>query len=210
MFDVETNEPLFKQWLDRLDSALISNPAMERRVRKDIREVILDVRSKVIRDSGDAFKNGDPRGTRRAIRTSVYKQILGANINIYQSHKSHGTISYFSERTLRPGQRGGNRVQPSDRTIQLQSYPAEDRGFILRFVNSGTDGRYIGGRNGKTEADKIRFILNRPVTPHGAAGWRGKITATNWFKDKTEPQMVESINELATLIDEEINKALNN
>ena len=67
MFDVETNEPLFKQWLDRLDSALISNPAMERRVRKDIREVILDVRSKVIRDSGDAFKNGDPRGTRRAI-----------------------------------------------------------------------------------------------------------------------------------------------
>lgn len=205
MFDVETNEPLFKQWLDRLDSALISNPAMERRVRKDIREVILDVRSKVIRDSGDAFKNGDPRGTRRAIRTSVYKQILGANINIYQSRKSHGTISYFTERTLRPGQRGGNRVQPSDRTIALQNYVPEDRGFILRFVNSGTDGRYTGGRNGKTEAEKITFTLN-----HGGRGWRGKIAATNWFKNKTEPQLVNSMNELATLIDEEINKALNN
>lgn len=203
MIGLEVNDAVVVNQRKFLEQALSTDPKTVKVLQKLIREVILQARSQVINQL--EFKNGDPYRSRLAVRTSVYKQILGANINIYNSRRRHGTQNYTPSRTMRNGQRGGNRRTPSPRTIALQSYAPEDRGFILRFVNSGTDGRYIGGRNGKTEADKTRFILN-----HKSRGWRGKITPTNFFGQAGEKAMVWAADKLANLIDAEFEKIMDN
>ena len=202
MFGVEIDDRVVMQQHKQLEQAMTSNPKMKKLIQEKVREAILDVRSKVVRSN--PFENGDPRQSIRAVRTSVYKKILGANINIYQSRKSHGKVSYLPSRTLRPGQRGGNRIKPSQRTKDLQSYAPEDRGFILRFVNSGTKERYIGGRNN----DGDRF--DRFVMAHNGNGFRGSIAARHWFRNYTEPQIVAAADILATVIDAEIEKQVNN
>ena len=202
MFGVEIDDRVVMQQHKQLEQAMTSNPRMKKLIQEKVREAILDVRAKVVRS--DPFENGDPRQSIRAVRTSVYKKILGANINIYQSRKSHGKVSYLPSRTLRPGQRGGNRIKPSQRTKDLQSYAPVDRGFILRFVNSGTKERYIGGRN--NEGDRFdRFVMD-----HNGNGFRGSIAARHWFRNYTEPQMVAAADILATVIDAEIEKQINN
>ena len=203
MIGLEVNNAVVVNQRKFLEQALSTDPKTVKVLQKLIRDVILQARSQVI--SQLEFKHGDPHRSRLAVRTSVYKQILGANINIYNSRRRHGTMNYTPARTMRNGQRGGNRRTPSPRTIALQSYAPEDRGFILRFVNSGTDGRYIGGRNGKTEAEKTKFILD-----HEGRGWRGKITPTNFFGRAGEKALVWAADKLADLIDAEFEKIMNN
>lgn len=191
------NDALVIKQQDILEKALSTNPKTEKILQKLIRNVILQARSQVISDL--QFKNGDPRRTRLAVRTSVYKQILGANINIYNSRRRHGTQNYTPSRTMRNGQRGGNRRTPSQRTIDLQSYAPEDRGFILRFVNAGTKARYNGGRNDD------RFTKN-----HDGRGYRGSIQGTNFFGQAGEKALVWAADKLADLIDAEFEKIMDN
>lgn len=191
------NDALVIKQQDILEKALSTNPKTEKILQKLIRNVILQARSHVISDL--QFKNGDPRRTRLAVRTSVYKQFLGANINIYNSRRRHGTQNYTPSRTMRNGQRGGNRRTPSQRTIDLQSYAPEDRGFILRFVNAGTKARYNGGRNDD------RFTKN-----HDGRGYRGSIQGTNFFGQAGEKALVWAADKLADLIDAEFEKIMDN
>lgn len=197
MIGLEVNDALVIKQQDILEKALSTNPKTEKILQKLIRNVILQARSQVISDL--QFKNGDPRRTRLAVRTSVYKQILGANINIYNSRRRHGTQNYTPSRTMRNGQRGGNRRTPSQRTIDLQSYAPEDRGFILRFVNAGTKARYNGGRNDD------RFTKN-----HDGRGYRGSIQGTNFFGQAGEKALVWAADKLADLIDAEFEKIMDN
>lgn len=202
MIGLEVNDAVVVNQRKFLEQALSTDPKTVKVLQKLIRDVILQARSQVINQL--EFKNGDPYRSRLAVRTSVYKQILGANINIYNSRRRHGTQNYTPARTMRNGQRGGNRRTPSPRTIALQSYAPEDRGFILRFVNSGTKARYTGGRNG--EGDKFdRFIMN-----HDGRGYRGSIQGTNFFGRAGEQALVWAADKLADLIDAEFEKIMNN
>ena len=127
-----------------LRAAMSTDPKMRKVMQQHIREALFEAR----RDVMSAFPaEHDPREARRAIRTSVYDKVLGGNINILTGKKAHGTNSYEPQRKLTPGQRGGNRRKRSERTKQIMSYAPLDRGFILRFVNSGTKTRVIGFRN---------------------------------------------------------------
>lgn len=202
MLGLEVNDAVVIDQRKFLEQALSTDPKTVKVLQGLIRDVIMQARARVISELD--FKNGDPRRSRRAVRTAVYKQILGANINIYNSRRRHGTQNYTPMRTLRDGQRGGNRRQPSQRTIDLQSYAPEDRGFILRFVNSGTKPRYNGGRNGQdTKFD--RFIMN-----HDGKGYRGSIQGTNVFGRAGERALVWAADKLADLIDGEFEKIMNN
>jgi hypothetical protein len=66
------------------------------------------------------------------------------------------------------------------RTEQVMSYQGADRGFILRFLNAGTDQR------------QTRF------------GNRGSISPRNFFANSSQPAMQKAAEQLSTLIDEMI------
>jgi len=204
MVSLEVNDAVVLEQKQVLEQALSTNHKTQKALQKLIRKAIMEARAKVVSAAKGAMEN-DPRGAARAVRTAVYKKILGANINIYNSRKAHGSTSYEPPRKLTPGQRGGNRMKRSERTARIMSYDALDRDFILRFINSGTKVRYAGnGRNGRTESDYNRFIEN-----HGGRGHRGSIAARNFFCGAGERALVQAADNLANLIDEELENILN-
>ena len=176
----------------KLDRLQAKDSQMEQRITKIIREAIKAARSMVTQDAKGAV-GSDPRHAYKAVRTMVYKRILGGNINILTKRKAgSGKSGYEPPRTLRPGQRGGNRVPRSARTQQMMDYEGSDRGFILRFLNSGTGQRTAGTRNGRLH------------------GNRGNIAARNWFPSSGQRAMNAAaqyiIDEIDRLIAEEFGK----
>ena len=176
----------------KLDRLQAHDSQMEQRITKIIREAIKAARSMVTQHAKGAVGN-DPRHAYKAVRSMVYKRILGGNISILQKRKAgSGKSGYEPPRTLRPGQRGGNRVPRSARTQQMMDYEGSDRGFILRFLNSGTGQRTAGSRNGRLH------------------GNRGSIAARNWFPSSGQRAMNAAaqyiIDEIDRLIAEEFGK----
>jgi len=199
MIGLEINDSVVMEQRQVLEQALSTNPKTQKALQKLIRQVILEARAQVV--GSIQFQNGDPRQTRRAVRTTVYKQILGANINIYNSRRAHGSTSYEPPRKGTTG-RGGNRRSRNSNTQRIMSYEANDRGFILRFVNSGTNGRNIHFTvNESRHADKWNA--------HPNTGNRGQITPRNFFRPAGERALVQAADHLANLIDSELENILN-
>lgn len=170
----------------KLDRLQTHDSQMEKRITDIIRRAIKEARTMVVNSAKGAMPS-DPRHAYKAVRTMVYKRILGGNINILQKRRAGSAKSaYEPPRTLRPGQRGGNRVPRSARTQQMMDYEGSDRGFILRFLNSGTTARQAGSRNGRMH------------------GNRGTFGARNWFPGAGQ----QGINAAAQYIEDEINRLI--
>ena len=199
MIGLEINDTVVLEQQQVLEKALSTNPKTQQALQKLIRQVIMEARAKVI--SSEKFKNGDPRGARNAVRTAVYKKILGANINIYNSRKAHGSTSYEPPRKGVSG-RGGNRRSRSPRTAQIMGYDALDRGFILRWLNEGATNRSI--RFKEREGRKVDKWNKNPNT-----GNRGSIEARNWFKASASSALRQATDNLANLIETELENMLN-
>lgn len=189
MFKFEANEAVILESKKVLEAALSTNPKTLAILRKMIREYVMQARQLVVNSIN--FQNGDPRGTRQAVRTAVYKRVLGANINIFNSRKAHGSNNYEPQRKLRPKQRGGNRVKRGERTNQVMHYSPLDRGWILRLTNSGTGERTAGSRGG------------------ALGGNRGSIAARNFFQPLGDRAMGVMRDNLERAIEAEITKLLN-
>lgn len=183
MVSLEVNDAVVLEQQQVLEKALSSNPKTQKALQKLIQQVIKEARAEVV--SSTHFKNGDPRGAAHSIRRSVYKKILGANINIYNSRNAGKHTTYEPPRELREGQRGGNRLPRSRDTQRMMNYGPNDRGMVLRWVNSGTSGR------------STRF------------GDRGAIAARNWFAPRGQAELQKAVDHLATLIDTELENILN-
>ena len=171
--------------MQQLDRLLATNPEMEAKMRRVISKVLIKAQSKMRRDVGTDLPN-DPRNAAKAVRKAVYRQILGGNINILRKRRAtEGASSYTHTRTLKSGQRGGNRRLRSERTMRMEAYNASDRGFILYWLNSGTKGRSMG----KYQSDPHRGNVKRgsqggDVSKYGKTvntGSRGSISARNIF-----------------------------
>lgn len=194
------DDTLISNQEENLRAAMSTDPKMREVIQKHIREALFAAR----RDVMQAFPaDSDPRQARRSIRTTVYKKILGGNINILTGKKAHGTTNYEPPRTLTPGQRGGNRRKRSERTKQVMSYGPLDRGWILRFVNSGTKTRVIGFRN---TVKANRSMYERRVTrihsgEHSHTGNRGSIAARHWFMTAAESSLGDAAQMIADLIE---------
>ena len=174
-------------------------------MQKLIRQAILEARAKMVKAAGQAM-HSDPRGARNSIRTSVYKKLLGANINIYNNKKTWEPSTYVPPRTLRPGQRGGNRLPQSDRTRRLMEYGPYARGFILRWINEGTEERAIKRLvEVKRPKGGSRFVSKADPKKYGN---RGQIQPTHWFKNAGTLVLRDAADYLATLIDEELEKMI--
>lgn len=168
----------------KLDRLQAKDSQMEEQIVKIIKDALKKARKLIQDDASKALPN-DPRQAYKAVRTMVYKQILGGNINILRKRRAgKATSGYEPPRTLRQGQRGGNRVPRSARTQQMMDYRGSDRGFILMWLNSGTRKREAGTRGGRLH------------------GNRESITARNWF-----PSSGQNAMKLASqYIEDEINR----
>ena len=198
MFEFELNDKLIVEQRKVLEHALSTNPKTQKALQKLIRQVVKQARTEVV--GGIKFKDGDPRGAAQAVRTAVYKKILGANLNIYGSRKAHGRTSYEPPR--HPSSRGGNRRLRSARTAQIMSYGPLDRGFILRWMNDGTDTRQIAFTpNERRKAGRWNRNPN--------SGNRGAIAPRHFFRGAGERALAQAADNLATLIDTELADMLN-
>lgn len=194
------DDTLISNQEQNLKAAMSTDPKMRKVIQQHIREALFAARREVMA----AFPaENDPRQSRRAIRTTVYEKILGGNINILTGKTAHGGGGYEPPRTLTPGQRGGNRRKRSERTKQIMSYGPMDRGFILRFVNSGTKTRVIGFRN-TVKANRSAYEnrvtrINRGEKSH--TGNRGSIAPRNWFMHSAESALGSAAQMIADLIE---------
>ena len=187
----------------KIEQLKTTNPGFEKRLRDVIRKVLKQARDELSKkaESGLGMKS-DPRHAYKAVRYAVYKRIFGGQVNILQSRKAHSPNSYEPQRKLREGQRGGNRRLRSKRTDKVIHYEGMDRGFILRFLNNGTQQRAIerlieykragGGSKFKWVSDASQY------------GNRGSIASRNWFGRVSLEEFQSISHAMQTIIDEVI------
>jgi hypothetical protein len=178
-----------------LEALMMSNPEMEKKVQGLIRKVLMTVRRAVAQQAKGAM-NSDPRQAYKAVKTAVYRQILGGSVSILNKRRGSVQFSdYEPPRKLQAGQRGGNRRERLDRTQKLLHYAGADRGFILRFLNAGTADR--GVEFAYNESRKVDRWNKHPNT-----GNRGRIRARNFFATSSHQAMRKASEELTQLIDQ--------
>lgn len=190
--------------IKQLGEASTKNPQMEKRIREVIRKVLLEVRKSMQRSAKVGLNmNADPRNAYKAVRMAVYRRIFGGQVNILQSYGSKPGVYYEPPRHP-SNRRGGNRMKQSERTHDIMSYQGADRGFVLRFLNAGTEVRYAGhGRNGRTESQRNRFIMNT-----GGRGLRSRIKERNWFGPRSQDELENAARNIDALIDDIISGVL--
>ena len=184
----------------RLAKLRTNSPGFEKRLREAIRKVLLAARRALSQSAKSGLEmQEDPRQAYKAVRAAVYRRIFGGQVNILQSRRA-GAMRYY-EPPRHPAPRGGNRAPQSQRTHDIMSYTGKDRGFILRFLNQGTEARYIGGRNGRTQDERNTFALH-----HNGRGFRGRIAARQWFGAASQSQLEKASADMQALIDRIINE----
>ena len=190
MISVEFDDTIILEQQRVLEAALSTNPKTQKALQKLIRKALMEVRPELVSAARGAM-GSDPRGAANGIRLSVYKKILGGNVNILNSRKAGKPTTYEPPRKLKPHQRGGNRVPRGKRTDTVMHYGPHDRQWILRFINSGTSDRMAGSRGGRL------------------SGNRGRIASRNFFGSAGSSALTKAADNLATLIDTELEVMLN-
>ena len=173
-----------------LERLLTTHPDRENKVRKIVRQVLKGAQASV----AQAADLQSTKQAAMAVRKAVYKKLLGGNINILDNHRRAGQRA-----SIPPAVRGRSR-----RTEDLMSYQGADRGFILRFLNSGTDMRTVENLNNHP----IR-LAQRPEgkrTYKGGIGNRGRIAARNWFEPLATKELNNAAEQFDLLLDALIKK----
>jgi hypothetical protein len=177
------------------------NPGFERRLRAVIRKILGHARANLRKEAAGGLQmENDPRHAYKAVRFAVYKRLLGGQVNILNSRKAGGETGYRPARTLKPGQRGGNRRVRTSRN--LDKYEGVDRGFILRWLNEGMT---------KTSPRVIQFTENSSRktdkwNKHPNTGNRSAIAPRNWFRGASLKELQDVAGEMQALIDKIINE----
>lgn len=188
MINLEFDNAVVMRQKAALESMLVSNPDTADNIRKIITQEIAKARA-AISQSAKGEMASDPRQAYKAVRRSVYKSILGGQVNIFNPRggASSSGSSFVKARKLdnHPHQRGGNRRKRSARTDQVDGYVGKDRGFILRFVNSGI-----------SKPRQTRY------------GNRGVIAARNWLATSGQRELEAAAERLSALIDKELVKMM--
>ena len=175
--------------LDRL--LLTGGSKMEKEVIKLIKKVIKDARKELVASAATGLgMKSDTRGAAYSIRRSVYKRILGGQVNILGHRKAGRPTTYEPKRTLQEGQRGGNRVPRGRNTERMMSYGPHDRQMVLMWLNGGTGTRTAGTRGGRLH------------------GNRGSITARNWFGLRSYSALDAGSEKLAIMIEQLIKEEM--
>lgn len=192
---------------EALESLMMSNPAMEKKVQGLIRKVLMAARREVAKAAQQpSVMKSDPRKAYKAVKTAVYRQILGGSVSILNK-RGVKFDNYEPPRTLQAGQRGGNRRQRSSRSNNLLHYAGDSRAFVLRFLNAGTQGRVIQFYSDSHRSQVKRGSQGGDVNKYGKTtntGRRGSIRARNFFATSSHTAMMKAAEQLTILIDDMI------
>ena len=183
--------------IKQLRRMMSEDPYFRRRVNAVIKTVLSAARKQVAQQAQGAM-DSDPRHAYKAVRSAVYRRILGGNLNILQKRKAGAPGNYQKPRKGLP-KRGGNRWGRSERTKQLEGYEGADRGFILRFINAGASNRAI---RSYTDSSGTRHDL----LTHAKGGSRGNISARNWFGQASQQALENASASMQEFIDQIINE----
>lgn len=169
-----------------LGHMMTSDPEMTRYVRRQIRQVLKEARKKLSKDASNYMKS-DPKKAARAVKFSVYKTIFGGNLSILQRGKAGANYELNRQRKvdMNPHQRGGNRIPRQKERNRLDYYYGAQRGFILRFISSGTETR---------------------TTRYGN---RGRIRRSDWFGRTAPWQIDKAAGDVADAISQYIKEKSN-
>lgn len=174
----------FREAGEKLGELMTNDPYMAANIKKFIRKALKEARKYLSKDVAAYLKN-DPRKAARAVKFAVYKSIFGGNLSILQrgSGRSGTRYKLVRQKKLKPGQRGGNRrPRIDDDRNRLETYYGADRGFVLRFINSGTSHR---------------------LTRYGN---RGSIQPSGWFGHTAPWHIEDAAESVANQISEYISK----
>ena len=173
-----------------LERLLTTDPTMEQYMRTAIGYVLERARRDTVSEIAGKLKS-DPHYAARAVRRTLYKAILGGNINILRKKKAG------SPGNVPPSTRG--RLADTERYM---GYQGSDRGFILRFINAGTKERVATHMNGhrilRTERTGNRKYITQKI------GSRGAIAGRNFFG----PASTAAMNEAAVLLTKEFERII--
>lgn len=199
---IDINNQILENQKHALQACMTVDSEMAKRFRELIFQELKRVRYDIA--GGLKFDNGDPRGTRGAVKRYIASKYLGGVVSILDGKTSGRKNSYEAPRKLRPGQRGGNRMIRSQRTDDMLHYGPDERGFILRFINSGTHPRYANGRNGKwnRRGDNSTFFKLQEQGDY----YRGSIAPRNFMNTLGKPSMQRALENLSRMVDEEFDK----
>ena len=166
---------------ERLGRIMTENPDTAKNIRRIIRKELQRARRQLSHNASEIM-DSDPRKAARAVKHAVYKSVFGGNLSILQKRTSGAQDQTIRQRKVEqnPHQRGGNRRPYVPQNSRLDKYYGADRGFILRFLSSGTQPR-----------------LSR-------YGNRGMIRQSDWFGHTAPWQMDRA----AEFIADEINKII--
>jgi hypothetical protein len=171
--------------LELFGSIMTSDQQMAGLFRKYIRNVLKEARKKLTQDAKNYMKS-DPRKASRAVKYSVYKGAFGGNVSILQKKAGTAGAKYELRRVRavdqNPNMRGGNRRPRYEKRNRLDYYYGADRGYILRFIGSGTVPR------------TSRFGNRGSV---GRSDWFGHTAP--WHMEEAAGQVAEAINEYVRL-----------
>ena len=197
----------------KLDNMLSKNPAMEKKLQNVIGKFLSEARKQASKEVRNMIDN-DPRQAYKAVRRTVYRQLLGGNLNILSKRKAGASGSYQAKRTIKAGKRGGNRRKRSERTERLEGYMGNDRGFILRFLEVGA--RKGGGvrklrkfRTDKHRQDVKRGSQGGDKSKYGETfntGSRGSIEPKNFFERIANKAFFNNLADLEQTIDKLLNE----
>ncbi len=179
-FDIDT---LMAQ--QALKGMVVADRASNPQLRRIVREEVKKARKAVAVTLKAQLKGRDPRNAKRAVKMSVYKKAIGANISILEPTNKIYTAEY---KPARKGTRGVRKI--SKRTEQVNSYYGPSRAFVVRFLNFGTSGRETKGRTKNF--------------PSGVS--RGDIEGKNWFGAKTNEELEKAANIIGQRICELVTK----
>lgn len=180
----------YEEQMKMLRGMMTDDPGFKKRMQSAIKKIFNEVRKEVSSRAKGAVPN-DPRKAYLAVRTSVYKRILGGQVNILDGKKQGAEVySGAGSTNIRTG-RGGNRWGRSERTKKVDGYEGKKRGFILRFQNSGTSVRNI---HSYTDKDEKSHNLK------SGGGNRGTISGRDWFSSASTEALEKAALELEMLI----------
>lgn len=191
----------------KLDQLMMSNPDMEKKIQNIIGKALNMVKANVSKEIRTQIEN-DPRQAYKAVKRSVYRRILGGNVSILNNRRAGSPTSYTPTRTLKSGQRGGNRRPRGERTMRMESYGGKDRGFVLRFLEGGTRTRQMKHFADDPHRSKVnRGSQGGNVNKYGKTfntGSRGNIAPRHLFSQVAPHYMDNSIE----FIEREIDKLI--
>lgn len=191
---------------EQLEKLLLQDPTLNRELQKLVDKALVQVRRKLVGDARDLMSS-DNRNAYRAVRRSVYRQILGGQVNILRKRRA-GKLGELPDANSRQHWR-----RRGYKTGQMARYQGSDRGFILRFMNKGTEQRVSPTmdnhqmyRRSTAERPKNRTYKSNIL---GYRGRMGNQSARNFF-DKSEQYLLQQVPNLnmwiSDLIAEELNR----